>query len=319
MKRSSLTIGVVQAMILTYQLDEGEATTEVGSAAWFQWLEQATAFRFRDEVGHFTAHKTRAGNQRGRTYWRATRRRHDRLASYYLGSSDRLTPEHLRQAAHALSVRVADDHLKQKTASTLPHDLLAQPVRAVQDSGLAPPSPLPKPLTRLLGRTSERAKLVDLLRRPEVRLLTLTGPGGVGKTRLALEAVHDLVPDFANGVYFVPLAAIREPDFVLPAIAQALGVRETSARSPLEDLQAVLRDQSLLLLLDNFEQVLAAAPPLADLLAFCRHVKLLVTSRAVLRLQGEHELSRLSPVTARPRAATHTGIPATVCRLCPLR
>ncbi len=290
MKRSSLTIGVVQAMILTYQLDEGEATTEVGSTAWFQWLEQATTFRFRNEVGHFTAHKTRAGNQRGRTYWRATCRRHDRLASYYLGPSDRLTPEHLRQAAHALSVRAADDHLKKKTASTLPHDLLAQPVRAVQGSGLAPPSPLPKPLTRLLGRTSERAKLVDLLRRPEVRLLTLTGPGGVGKTRLALEAVHDLVPNFVNGVYFVPLAAIREPDFVLPAIAQALGVHETSARSPLEDLQAVLSDQSLLLLLDNFEQVLAAAPTLAELLAFCQHVKLLVTSRAVLRLQGEHEL-----------------------------
>jgi hypothetical protein len=122
-----------------------------------------------------------------------------------------------------------------------------QPARAVPGSGLAPPPPLPRPLTRLLGRTFERAQLVALLRRPEVRMLTLTGPGGVGKTRLALEAAHDLVPDFADGVYFVPLSAISEPDFVLPAIAQALGLRETGVRSRLEELQAVLGDRYLAL------------------------------------------------------------------------
>ena len=290
MKQSSLTTGVVQDMILTYRQDEGEVTAEVGSATWFRWLEQATTFTFRDEVGHFTAHKTRAGNRRGGAYWRATRRLHSRLSSYYLGPSSRLTPEYLRQAARSLATRGGDDLLEQEAASTTPHHPLAQSLRPVQDSGLAPPSPLPRPLTRLLGRTSERAQLVTQLHRPEVRLLTLTGPGGVGKTHLALEVAHDLVPDFADGVYFVPLAAISEPDFVLPAIAQAVGLREADIRSPLEVLQAALANQSLLLLLDNFEQILAAAPPLADLLAVCPQVKLLVTSRATLRLQGEHEL-----------------------------
>ena len=103
MKQSSLTTGVVQGMILTYQQDGGEVTVEVGSAAWFLWLEQATAFTFRDEAGHFTAHKTRAGNRRGGSYWRATRRSHGRLSSYYLGPSARLTPEHLRQAGHRIA------------------------------------------------------------------------------------------------------------------------------------------------------------------------------------------------------------------------
>jgi hypothetical protein len=229
MKQSSNTTGVVQAMLLTFQQDGGEATAAVGSAAWFRWLEQATSFTYRDEVGHFTAHKTRAGNQRGKVYWRAIRRIHGRLTSSYLGPSAGLTAEHLRQAAHALSVRAGEDLPEQGAASTLPRHPLAQPVRAIP--GLAPPHSLPRPLTRLLGRISERAQLVTLLRHPAVRLLTLTGPGGVGKTHLALEVAHDLVSDFADGVYFVPLSAISEPDFVLPAIAQALGCgRLTRAR-----------------------------------------------------------------------------------------
>ena len=147
---------------------------------------------------------------------------------------------------------------------------------------------LPAPMTSFIGREWEIATLSARLRTPDVRLVTLTGAGGIGKTRLALQigsALHDAFP---NGVWFVDLAPISDSTLVISTIAQALGVRELPGMSVGETLRAALREQQLLVLLDNFEQVVVAAPELAALLAGVPGLKLLVTSREALRLSGEH-------------------------------
>ncbi len=147
---------------------------------------------------------------------------------------------------------------------------------------------LPAQPTPFIGRQAEVKAGKDLLMREHVRLVTLTGPGGTGKTRLALQAAADLIDRFADGVYFVDLAPIREPESVLAAIARTVGLRETSDRPLLDQLKGQLRTQMMLLLLDNFEQVTAAAPKVGELLRDCPQLKLLVTSREALHVRGEH-------------------------------
>jgi predicted ATPase len=152
----------------------------------------------------------------------------------------------------------------------------------------APPSNLPHPLTPLLGRDAERDDVVSLLRRDDVRIVTLTGPGGTGKTRLSLDVGAELLRDYADGVWWVSLGPILDSRLVLSEIATVLGVHEGGVALA-EAVKSALRGRAMLLVLDNFEQVLDAAPVIADILNAAPHVKALVTSRGPLHLRGERE------------------------------
>ena len=148
---------------------------------------------------------------------------------------------------------------------------------------------LPSPLTSLIGRGQEVAAACTFLRQPEVRLLTLFGVGGVGKTILGMQIATDLINDFADGVCFVSLAPICDPDLVIPAIVQTLGLKESGDQPLIELLVASLLEKDLLLYLDNFEQVIGVAPVLIELLRRCPSLKILVTSREVLQVRAELE------------------------------
>jgi predicted ATPase/DNA-binding CsgD family transcriptional regulator/tRNA A-37 threonylcarbamoyl transferase component Bud32 len=165
-------------------------------------------------------------------------------------------------------------------------------IKSIDDSaGSSFKNNLPVQMTTLLGRELDVKMACALLRRPEVHLLTLTGAGGIGKTRLSLQIATDLLEDFTDGVFFAPLAAISDPALVMPTIAQVFGLQERGDQPLLNKLKAYLRAKRLLLLLDNFEQILQAAAGLAELLAVCPQLKIMVTSRAPLHLQGEHEFA----------------------------
>jgi predicted ATPase/class 3 adenylate cyclase len=184
---------------------------------------------------------------------------------------------------HRLKDLQRPSHLYQLIIEGLPADF---PPLKTLDNSL---NNLPVQPTSLIGREKELAALLNILQRKEVRLLTLTGPGGTGKTRLGLQIAAELIDGFADGVYFVNLAHLSDPTLVVSTIAKTLGLKETGEQ-PLHDLlKGYLRDKHLLLLLDNFEQVASAALQVADLLATCPQLKIIVTSRAVLHVRGEQE------------------------------
>jgi predicted ATPase/class 3 adenylate cyclase/DNA-binding XRE family transcriptional regulator len=198
---------------------------------------------------------------------------------------------------HRLKDLTRSEHVFQLNAPGLPAEFPA--LRTLEGR----PHNLPVQPTPLLGREDDLARLAALARRSDLRLLTLTGPGGIGKTRLALQLAADLLDQFADGTYFVDLAPVRDPALVIAAVAAALGLRENASQPLAEIVPAYLRDKALLLVLDNFEQIVEAAPLVGTLLAGCPHLRIVVTSRTVLQIYGEHEYP-VPPLALPPRGST---------------
>jgi predicted ATPase/DNA-binding CsgD family transcriptional regulator len=277
-------------------LEEPSEPIRVGSQAWHCWLaaEQHPSFAFSNQLGTFTVRRER---RRQQWYWYLYHKQEGKLRKAYVGKTEEMTLERLN-AVTATVVVQGDRHADTTTHLPAPSSTLdrndhplptpSSPSASFTGSKHAPAPNLPAQLTPLIGREQEVAAVCTLLRRKEVRLLTLTGTGGIGKTRLAVQVATEVLADFPDGVFFVSLASLRDPALVPSTIAQVLDVKEGGA-SPFSDLlTADLRDKHLLLCLDNFEHLLPAAPQLTDLLTACPHLTMLVTSRAVLHIQGEH-------------------------------
>lgn len=164
-------------------------------------------------------------------------------------------------------------------------------------------------MTTLLGREQDTATLQEILHHPVTRLLTLTGPGGVGKTSLALHLAHTVKDTFADGVFFISLAPINDPTLIIPTITQALNLTESPNRLLIDTLKDFLHDKQILLLLDNFEQIVSAAPILAELMNTSAGLRMLTTSREALRLRGEREYP-LSPLALPDQATVETALHA---------
>src|SRR2546429_2260428 len=297
-------------LLLLNTEEKKPSSIQVGSDTWYAWLANAQnmSFSFKNDLGTFTARRER---QRNGWYWYAYRRSKGKLHKVYLGRTEELTLERLKVAAVALHGQGNPDDIPKASEpgegasrmlanSSVDEDGFTQrqnpstgyPARPEQALGSSSAyyynlSIQPTPL---IGREQEVEATRALLQRSQVRILTLTGPGGVGKTRLGLQIATDMQDDFKDGICFVPLAFISDADLVIPSIAQVLGLTDAGDQPLSDRLKVYLHEKHMLLLLDNFEQVVMAASGLSELIAFCPGLKILVTSRSVLHIRGEHEL-----------------------------
>ena len=261
---------------LLYQQNGQKHTLMVGTSEWYAWLNTVSTFAFSSEYGSFTARKEPAGNKRGGEYWKAYRTRKGKLHRAYLGKSEALTLERLNEVASVLAseTEITSIHLTRLTNAS--------------ETVNAHPSNIPARLPSLIGREQDVTSVCTLLKQIDIQLLTLIGTGGVGKTSLALRVASELRLEFPDGCYIVSLAPISDPSLVISAIAQTLGLRASGDRLLLNLLKEFLRSRQLLLVLDNFEQVIAAAPLLTELMTGSPKLKLLVTSREMLHLREEY-------------------------------
>ncbi|GCE29776.1 hypothetical protein KDA_52600 [Dictyobacter alpinus] len=269
--------------MLLYEQQGRVQLLRVGTQAWYDWLSSASLFTITNAAGSFTARKERAGSKRGGWYWKMYHRQQGKLRSAYLGKTERLTWEHVTGVMQRLAdIRSLDDRKQEHRH--------AAPVPAIAHG-----SQISLPLISLIGRDQEIAQLEEMLCQQEKRIVTVTGMGGVGKTHLALHIARKLLPAFADGVVFVSLESISEADHVLVALARALGVSAREKLAIAASIQTLLQQKHMLLVLDNFEQVVAAAPQIEKLLMACPRLAVLTTSRMALHLRGE-QIFQLAPL-----------------------
>jgi len=261
---ASMTLGAW----LVYLLKEAKWT--------YQELETASGVS-TDTISHIVNGVVRAKRGSGRGPTRATL---TKLVVALTARFDDLVTDK--------ETRLSQEEADERKAWT--RNLLTAPLRPATPLDTRALLAVPEHLTPLIGRAHDVARAVALVRRSDVRLLTLTGPPGVGKTRLGVAVAMAAREAYAGGVYVVPLAPLRAPELVIPTVARTLGLREEPGRPMVETLIVYLRDRRMLLLLDNVEHLVAAAPQVVDLLAACPAVDVLATGRAALRVDGEQEL-----------------------------
>jgi predicted ATPase/class 3 adenylate cyclase/Tfp pilus assembly protein PilF len=285
------TVGDAFCCAFPTALDALEAALEVQRMLFSSEGEQTGPLRVR------MALHTGAAQERDGDYFGPPVNRVARLLSAAYGSQVLLslpTQELVRDqlpagtnlrdlGEHRLKDLFRPERIYQLLAPDLPSEF--PPLRTLE----AYRNNLPLQPTPLIGREKEVSEVCDLLQRNETRILTLIGSGGIGKTRLALQAAADLLEVFPDGTFFAPLATLTEAELFLPAVAETLGVREIGEQPLLESLKDYLSKRRLVLVLDNFEQILGAAPAVTELLAVAPDLKVLATSRAPLGLYGEHE------------------------------